>query len=110
MGKIAEFFESEIGLYFLGGLALLTVGYLVLNSGTVGALTQGLSNVADSLTTAVNKTSTMAATTINNAQTPNTFTNAIVTGALGPIGALWQLSSGLNQIDAGLPSFSPTGS
>jgi hypothetical protein len=97
---VQEFLESPVALYALGALAILGGLFWFLTSAPVQAIGTQASNIGQTLSATVNSAGQATTTFINNAGTPGTITNLVVTGASVPfLGPVVPIIEGTNYLE-----------
>lgn len=96
---VAKLFENELVVYGVGGIIVLGLIIWIYNSSPVQSAVAAAGQVGAAVSAAATAAGQNATTFVNNATTQNTLTNALVTGVLGPFGAIGQSVVDLNKLD-----------
>ena len=95
----AKALENEAIVYGVGGLIVLGLIIWIYNSSPVQSVVGAAQQVGGAVSSAVQQAGQQTTDFINNADTQGTITNAFVTAALGPFGALGQVVVSANKLD-----------
>ena len=96
---LSDALENPVILYGLGGLIVLGLIVWIYNSSPIQSAVAAGEQVGSAISSVVTQAGQQTTQAINNATTQGTITNAFVTAALGPLGALGQVMVSANKLD-----------